>query len=122
MKLYSPKYKIISINMDIEGFFKKRRLFNHRRFRIFYKKGISCVHCGITANAVVKWHRVNQIDDGIHYDLFYLGKNKKNTLFTIDHIIPKSKGGKNNIENLQPMCYDCNNKKDDKIIKYEIIN
>lgn len=40
---------------------------------------------------------------------------KKNNL-TIDHIIPKSKGGTNKKENLQALCAPCNYKKADKIL------
>ena len=37
---------------------------------------------------------------------------------TFDHVVPLSKGGSNTIDNIQPLCLKCNQKKHNKIIDY----
>jgi len=45
-----------------------------------------------------------------HFNL-YAVENGSWVLMTADHIIPKSRGGKNDLSNLQVMCENCNAKK-----------
>lgn len=40
------------------------------------------------------------------------------TVLTVDHVVPLSKGGRNDITNIQPLCSDCNNKKGATAIDY----
>ena len=44
----------------------------------------------------------------------YCGKSQDSKLMTIDHVIPKSRGGKNTWENLVVACKKCNQKKGNK--------
>ena len=48
-----------------------------------------------------------------HFNLYAVQGNKL-ILMTRDHIIPRSKGGTDNLDNLQTLCTKCNNKKGDK--------
>lgn len=49
------------------------------------------------------------------YRCLCCGKRRK---LTADHVIPVSKGGSSNIENIQPLCGPCNSSKRDKIKDY----
>jgi len=48
-----------------------------------------------------------------NHKCLYCGSSKD---LTIDHVIPKSKGGKNTWENLATCCKTCNSKKDDYLL------
>ena len=63
------------------GRVERGRVWNHRRFEVYERDGNRCCKCGSTA------HR------------------------EIDHIIPISKGGTSDSNNLQTLCHDCNAKK-----------
>ena len=49
-----------------------------------------------------------------HLNLIALNANGDKVLMTKDHIVAKAKGGKNTLDNYQPMCIKCNMKKADK--------
>jgi hypothetical protein len=51
------------------------------RFRVFKRDGFSCQYCG---------------------------QKPPHVVLEIDHIIPKSKGGRDDMENLITACFDCN--------------
>jgi len=92
------------VSWEIDGY-----TINTKRAKVFYKKGLLCVNCGVKGEffALEK-----DKGGGIHLDLYGL-INKEEVLITIDHIIPKSKGGLNKMINYQTMCKLCNEMKAD---------
>ena len=83
------------------------------RLQTFKVKGITCVGCGIKGSFFRKEQQIGEASNIWHIHLYAVNKKKNNILMTMDHIFPASRGGHSIIENLQPMCENCNNKKKD---------
>ena len=63
--------------------------------------------------AEVPWAKGN-IHLRDNYSCRYCGKKLESKDVTIDHIIPRDRGGKNTWENCVTSCFPCNNKKDNR--------
>lgn len=50
------------------------------------------------------------------YTCRYCGKELGSDELTLDHILPRSKGGRNTWENLACACFPCNSRKGDKLL------
>lgn len=95
-----------SINVD--GFDVYRESL---RYATFYQKGMICPCCGRRgAYFQLDAHNGDNDSKRRHFNLY----SRDGVLFTKDHILPKKLGGQDTIENLQPMCVECNKEKGSK--------
>lgn len=91
LRLASAAYGWFQLSGGIGGFlFTKMHLSKRTRFKVFDRDDYTCRYCGKTPA------------DGITLEA--------------DHVIPKSKGGDNSMENLVTSCFDCNRGKSDLVI------
>lgn len=81
------------------------------RILTFFYKGITCVTCGIAGS--IFWYE-DPGNSEPHLN-FYAEVGDKLVLMTKDHIIPKSRGGKDRLSNYQTMCTLCNCAKGNKL-------
>lgn len=86
-----------------------------RRYSLFLEKGTKCVACGIEGSYFAlerdPSHGGTKTKYIYHFNLYAVTKDGVEVLMTKDHILPVSKGGKDGLYNLQPMCLHCNNAK-----------
>lgn len=84
---------------------------------ILSKKECSCNICGAKA----EYGTIIKTLHGRFVVHLFTIKNGQEVFFNVDHIIPKSKNGKNTIDNLQITCSICNSEKADSLPKEIII-
>lgn len=60
----------------------------------------------------------NGLKEKYNFTCLCCGRKEPEIKLSIDHVIPISKGGRNDIENIQPLCLPCNQSKNAKIIDY----
>lgn len=81
-----------------------------QRYKLFMTKGTTCYACGLEATHFYKEKHGDATS--YHFNLYGIKKNGDEVLFTKDHIIPRSKGGRNFVSNYDTMCTECNCEKD----------
>lgn len=79
------------------------------RLLTFLHKGVVCSKCGLVADnfAVERDPGAASRGGGYHLNL-YSGKGEKRVLFTHDHSVARSLGGKDKLFNCTTMCSPCN--------------
>lgn len=85
-----------------------------QRYALFASKGVTCACCGLKGT---HFHLERNYGDvkRYHFNLYGFDENGNEIMITKDHIVPRSKGGKDALDNYQPMCIICNSKKADKM-------
>ena len=112
--------KIIKRELEITKFDflffveKKLNIFNdfklrnpEDRYDCFIKSGFDCKSCG-KIGVIFAIELINSKSFFGHTINLY---SEDGSFFTKDHIIPKSRGGRDTLDNYQTMCWPCNAKK-----------
>lgn len=105
------KGKLIKLKHGAIGEFRFK--VNTLRLATFKTYGLKCVCCGI--EGVFFALETQKLDIAPHLNLYAIDASGDEVLMTHDHIIPRSKKGRNMIENAQVMCKPCNAKKADSL-------
>jgi 5-methylcytosine-specific restriction endonuclease McrA len=73
-------------------------------------KPLKCWHCGVEADRFIVKHHKNDMNKPPVLELFaHTGKSL--VMMTRDHIVPKSLGGVDHVDNLRPGCETCNGRR-----------
>jgi len=104
LKTYTPEeikaHGNVEFFLDPEVTDKKIKL---RRAHILNKIGYNCCEDGCNLKDFYFGLGIDN-GGGIHLDLYGIDQDGEDVMITIDHVKPKSKGGKDVIKNFRPMC------------------
>ncbi len=95
-KIYRVNGKNITVNMG------------SHRYQLFALKGLKCTMCGIKGSYFMLERGIKDNPKKGHFNLYAIDNNGTEVMITKDHIIPRSKGGANKLDNYQVMCIKCN--------------
>ena len=79
------------------------------RQRLAMKKG------AVGSHELIEWEELKK---KFGFKCLACDRQEPEITLSEDHIVPLSKGGSDNIENIQPLCRGCNSRKYNKIISY----
>lgn len=111
-------FKLIRSKVEFFKFENYNFSIAKKRYMIFADNPF-CVCCGIEGTEMVL--EKPQYDAVPHFNLYAYTDEKMPILMTKDHIHPVSKGGDNDVDNLQTMCSKCNNMKSNCLLDPEQI-
>jgi 5-methylcytosine-specific restriction endonuclease McrA len=108
---------VLSLVPEYDGIIKKRKInfkgdmlyIDSMRYFVFRKDNCTCTSCGMKASFFAKEKHLR--DKSYHLNLYGYNDDGEEVLFTKDHHIPVSKGGSDDISNLNTMCFVCNKEK-----------
>ncbi len=113
------------VSLNPEDKPKNIRFNNHRifmgskRYQNFKAHGNVCIECGLTGSYFYLERHKKQLTGKFHFNMYGLNASGEEVMLTKDHIVPKAKGGSDDIVNFQVMCSPCNSKKGDKWMSSE---
>ena len=113
MKKYMRQYNLLhpeKAALKNKRYYDKLDIYQKRVYQVNNRAKRSNNEGTITSQ---EWKNLCEV-----YNHKCLSCGKSDLKLTIDHIIPLIKGGKNTIDNIQPLCMECNLKKHVKIINY----